>query len=300
MRPVYSVSDLETCLKCPYRYYAQSVLNLKPPLEWEIEPTPPEIGSLMHRVLEVFLASESNLPRCQADVPHLQEKLLEYCEQELALFRSDRPKLSSVLLEHHRLKIRRTLSSFVEDMAEEISRQTSLRPKFLEWKFTSFILPDGQGGDIHLRGRIDRIDVDEERKRFLIYDYKTGSTRINGAAIRRGESLQLPLYVLAVQQTLLPDYEPIGALYYHLSDMTKKDGLVHADRLPESLDLSPRSKSFCVAEDWERTFQVIVKKTQEIVAGIEAGQFESLEEECDPYCPYRDICKLRNACPQTN
>ena len=272
-----SPSELEAYQLCPFRYYAQSVLKLKAEVRNEVEMTPPETGRMLHKILEGLLSKG----------PVTRERGREILAHEIASFQKERPHISSVLLELHQRRIERTLDSFIEDYETERGEERSLTPRFFEWSFVMDEPP------IRLRGRVDRIDVDEKQKRFLVIDYKTGSTKISGNRVRSGEALQLPLYILAVKRLLLPDYEPIGGLYYQLSDMSKCDGILHAERLPEFLEIHPRSSSLVPAVKWESTFESIQEKVRLIVAEIQKGLFPSRTEPCDPYCPYQDICRIR-------
>lgn len=290
---VFSPSSLESYLLCPYRFYAQYFLKLAPEIQWEVEMTPAETGQILHRILEQFLLMDKK--------SYTEKNILAIMEDHLSAFQKNRPNLSQVLLEHHKKKISRTLLTFLEQDIFEWTHHRTLVPRHLEWSFgrdgsPPLLLPDGQGGTIALCGRIDRIDVDEASKRFLVIDYKTGSTKTTGSKILAGDSLQLPLYILAVQKLLLPSYEPIGGLYYHLSDMSKKDGLLHADRLPEFLEIHPRSSSLVPGAKWDAAFQKIEDRVREIVAEIRKGVFPSHHdgEPCEPYCAYQDICRIRS------
>lgn len=284
---IFTPSELEAYQLCPFRFYAQAVLKLRAEVRNEVEMTPPETGRLLHTVLEKLLR----------DSPVTRERSEELLAREMTVFRKDRPLLSPVLLELHQKRIQRTLDSFIEDFEEERTRQRSLTPRHFEWSFgvetDPLIIPNPGGDPIRLRGRIDRIDIDERQKRFLAIDYKTGSTKITGNQIKRGEALQLPLYVLAVGRLLLPGYEPIGGVYYQLSDMTMKDGILHAERLPEFIELHPRSSSLVPATKWDGIFEGIEEKVRTIVTEIHKGEFPSHPEPCDPYCPYRDLCRIR-------
>lgn len=283
---VFTPSELESYQLCPYRFYAQAYLKLEPEVRHEVELTPPEIGQTLHRILEKLLSRG----------PRTLEQARRLVDEEIASLLPKRPHLSKVLLEFQKQRILRTLENFIEDLHAQGAG--SLQPKFFEWSFgrdsPPLETPDGKGGVIKIRGRIDRIDVDEKAKRFLVVDYKTGSTKITGNQIRCGEALQLPLYVLAVQSLLLPDYEPIGGVYYQLSDMSRKDGLLHAERLPSFLDLHPRSSSIVPAAQWNATCETILDCVRGIVAGIRNEAFASRDEPCETYCPYQDICRLRN------
>lgn len=289
---VFTATDLENYRLCPYRFYASAYLGLKPANPLEVEMTPPEMGSLIHRVLEKCLR-----PEAAALSP------VQILDEELSAFQKDRPHLSRPLLAFQRAKIERMLKSFLEDLERESAQASDWKPRYFEWSFgresPPLILKDGDGRPVAFRGRIDRIDVNESQKTFLVIDYKTGSTKISGNQIKSGEALQLPVYLMAVKELLLRDHEPAGAVYHQLSDMSKKNGLLHADRLPGYLDVGPRSSSFVPASQWDGVLEGIAAKAGGIVSEIrktpEDG-FASVPEPCEPFCPYQDICRMRS-CP---
>lgn len=192
------------------------------------------------------------------------------------------------------------LSSFTDDLERERAAASDWTPRHFEWGFgqdsAPLVLKDADGRPASFRGRIDRIDVNERLKTFLVIDYKTGSTKITGNQIKSGEALQLPIYLLAVQRLLLKDYQPAGAVYYQLSDMSKKDGLLHAERLPDYLEVGPRSSSYVPAAKWDGVLASIEARIGETVSAIrKTAAFKSSPEPCEPFCPYQDICRLRSA-----
>ena len=274
---LFTPSELEAYLLCPFRFYARAFLKLKEETTWEVEMTPAETGQVLHRILERFFSSKKDI--------------LQLMEEVLTGFQKDRPHLSPVLFQLQKEKIARMLLSFVDQQQTEASKRGSLIPKQFEWSFSGLTLEGSP--PIRIRGRIDRIDVDSKQKRFLVIDYKTGSTKVTGKQIRSGEALQLPLYIMAVQKLLLPDYEPIGGVYFHLSDLSQKDGILHADRLPDFLELHPRSSSLVPAGQWDEIFETTRRRVGEIVTEIRKGEFLSKPEPCEPYCPYQDICRIR-------
>ena len=93
---------------------------------------------------------------------------------------------------------------------------------------------------LHLRGRIDRMDVCEDGGKVYvkIIDYKSGSTSFDLLALYYGLQLQLVVYMDAVTemaQHYYPDKEvvPAGILYYNIADpLAEKKG--HPD--PEKID----------------------------------------------------------------
>ena len=85
---------------------------------------------------------------------------------------------------------------------------------------------------LHLRGRIDRMDVCEDGGKVYvkIIDYKSGSTSFDLLALYYGLQLQLVVYMDAVTemaQHYYPDKEivPAGILYYNIADpLAEKKG----------------------------------------------------------------------------
>ena len=78
---------------------------------------------------------------------------------------------------------------------------------------------------MHLRGRIDRLDVCQEGEQVYvkIIDYKSGGTRFDLAAVYYGLQLQLVVYmdaVIELQERKNPGKEviPAGIFYYNIKD----------------------------------------------------------------------------------
>ena len=86
-------------------------------------------------------------------------------------------------------------------------------------------IPLKEGEELHLRGKIDRVDeCQTEGKVYVkIMDYKSGSTSFDLAAIYYGRQLQLVLYIDAALEMAERRHpgkqpEPAALLYYHIQD----------------------------------------------------------------------------------
>ena len=284
--PCYTPSELEEYEACPFGFYVKHILRIGPPPEPEPELTPAEVGTLLHRVLERLLKTQGGV-------------LEEIIGQEFASIQRNRGHLVPALVERQRDRVERTLKSFLEAEAQR-GRAGPLEPAYFEWSFGKngppLEIADGKE-PIRIRGRVDRIDVDRERKFFLVIDYKTGSGKISGNQIVKGGRLQLPLYILAVGRLLLPDYRPIGGLYYHLSDLSLDSGLVHAERIPEGI--RPRPSSVAPEPRWNDLFRRAEEKVRVLAGKIRAEEFPPAPEPCQPWCPYQDLCRLRSVTKKT-
>lgn len=95
---------------------------------------------------------------------------------------------------------------------------------------------------VHLRGRVDRMDLCEDGKKVYvkIIDYKSGSTSFDLLALYYGLQLQLVVYmdaVLEMTKRRYPGHEviPAGILYYNIGDpVVEKDADEEEDQ--ESID----------------------------------------------------------------
>ena len=93
---------------------------------------------------------------------------------------------------------------------------------------------------LHLRGRVDRLDVceDGEKVYVKIIDYKSGSTSFDLLALYYGLQLQLVVYMDAVTEMTQKHYPgkdivPAGILYYNIADpLADKNG----EPDPEQID----------------------------------------------------------------
>lgn len=93
--------------------------------------------------------------------------------------------------------------------------------------------------ELHLRGRIDRMDVceDGEQVYVKIIDYKSGSASFDLVALYYGLQLQLVVYLDAAMELTERRYPgrevlPAGILYYNIADpVIQKDGEPDSDQI---------------------------------------------------------------------
>ncbi len=288
---IYSASELELYARSPFAYYCERVLKLDSHVEatWDLNPL--ETGLVVHRVLERYY-QENQLSVAE---PNYQ-RASELIEEEVAATLTEREGVSDFLIERQQAKMVRAIHGVLKKDQADIAEQSSpLMPTYFEWVFGEGEVPPleiaGHGGQsILMRGKIDRIDVDHDKKTFMVIDYKTGGGKITGADIQHGRSLQLPLYIQAVKQHLLPDYDPIGGMFFSLADMSKKDGLLRLDYIKDYFDISLRSSSLMSPKKWQQVIDDAFALIQNIVQALQAGEFPLCEELCASYCEFQDMC----------
>ena len=280
---IFSASQLESYAACPFQYFANRLLKIPEEKEERPEVDPNDQGTLFHTIMERLVKG--------ADTDQVIDEVFEE-------FRSQCDYANPYLYQKLREKTRHWIWRWLEHEAGEQTRiEAPLATSRREWIFGETLataLAHPQDPTLLLGGRVDRIDTDADRKRFLVIDYKTGSQVDDKNAMLEGLALQLPLYIVAVQQLLYRDYQPVGGLLVHVQKGNKNKGLVDKQYNKEHFYL--RSNVTALMEKPEMDF--FLKQALEFVRGyvdaIRGGIFKAQPKDCATYCDYKKICRYPN------
>ena len=297
-----SASSLETYARCPFRYFLETVLALKP---WE-EPEqilallPRDRGVLVHTILHDFfsrLQQADQLPLSTKRADDERRLLTQVAEEQCAVFAQTRPVGLPLLWECEREHLLRRLHAFLQRERQTVhgfcpaafevffgigtkgrESERTPDPQFLTPNIpVPFRLDTGE--EVQLRGRIDRIDVSAEHidlvqpRQARILDYKTGRAPTRGFA--GGTALQLALYLYAAQY-LRPDLDWVRAEYMSV------DGVAQPDK--KSLTAEAQAATL-------GTLRTIITRLAE---GITAGLFFPVADACQS-CAFPEICSAHGA-----
>ena len=297
-----SASSLETYARCPFRYFLETVLALKP---WE-EPEqilallPRDRGVLVHTILHDFfsrLQQADQLPLSTKRADDERRLLTQVAEEQCAVFAQTRPVGLPLLWECEREHLLRRLHAFLQRERQTVhgfcpaafevffgigtkgrESERTPDPQFLAPNIpVPFRLDTGE--EVQLRGRIDRIDVSAEHIDLVqpgqarILDYKTGRAPTRGFA--GGTALQLALYLYAAQY-LRPDLDWVRAEYMSV------DGVAQPDK--KSLTAEAQAATL-------GTLRTIITRLAE---GITAGLFFPVADACQS-CAFPEICSAHGA-----
>ena len=154
--------------------------------------------------------------------------------------------------------------------------------------------------DVKLRGKIDRIDIDEKHNVVKIVDYKLGGTKPSATDLQRGLSLQLPLYLFAAKELInaqqKKDLQPFGTEIYSLKYSSKDFGkkLVGGRnvRNKETDEFYEKRKY-----ESEQMIETCLKSIKKYVSAISIGVFhlsdlEDREKKVCNYCNFKAICRI--------
>ena len=229
-----SVSRLEKFTSCPFAYYVQYGLKAKDRVIHEV--TAPDVGTLMHDVIDKFT---EDIKGMQTGTSALDREFIRETVDRLvedAISNTNTIYKSSPRYRHMGEKVKKILNRSLETITAQIAKG-SFVPMFNELGFgkdehngkegklppLSIEIPE-TGEDAFLRGRIDRIDVMEmDGKSYIrIIDYKSSAKDVSLKDVFYGLQLQLLVYLDVIMKNwdriLVSEAVPGAILYFRLDN----------------------------------------------------------------------------------
>ncbi|MDX6668088.1 MAG: hypothetical protein QOK04_1468, partial [Solirubrobacteraceae bacterium] len=294
-----SAGALETFHDCPVKWLVEKRLR---PRRLSPDDEPLTRGSFAHQVLErTFreLRERTGSGRVTAATLPLAESLADTAieahrdEHHLA------PTTARARAAEHlvRADVRRLL-------AHEAQAESSFDPSDFELSFgfedqvddslPPLVLGDGE---VRLRGRVDRVDVDDTTGRAIVRDYKTGKPAPEhpGGKWAEGGQLQVALYMLAVAR--LTGREAAGGVYQPLRAVGRKlraRGLLLD--VPEVRALTESTlcpEDLCPPEAFAAALAEAEATAVRLAGGMRAGRLTPAPDTCAYRggCAYPGICR---------
>lgn len=270
-----SVTRLEAYAKCAYQHFLNYGLTIKERELFDFQAK--DMGILFHDALQMYAAlmEEKKLnwfEITKAQSMELVETAVKRCvakEEYAAVYSSFR---TQYMID----RMLRITSKTVDILSYQIKKGKFI-PRGFEVGFYSendfealnFSLSDQE--KLHLRGRIDRLDLYEDDRNIYvkIIDYKSGMQSFDLAAVYEGLELQLVVYLNAAMETeqkkTSKEVIPAGVLYYHIDDP-----IVEADQTDSEEEISSKIKR-------ELRMKGLVNSNPEIVRLMD-NEFESKSE----------------------
>ncbi len=308
---IHSASGLSVYGNCPYRFFAQRVLRLEPRGEAALDLQAIDAGKLLHDILRRFLERHRREALHKLDRKKLQKELAAIADNVFDEHERVVPPLNKQIWKIDR-EIRKILLDQVllyELEVQEAAEAQQVLPAYFEVAFGGMKSaakdPDSREEPLELRresfvgeetikisGQIDRVDVARDNT-LIAYDYKlsTGSSR---GDIISGRSLQLPIYLEALEKLILPDRPIAGGGYYVIrgAQDRRNKGLYRASQL-EYLHLRAKNSVF-TDEDWQRIRTQVIARIWEFLEGMRAGRFivdPSERQKTCRFCDYAAVCR---------
>ena len=299
-----SASQLENYFKCPFYYFVNNILKIKPDIENDIQSL--DVGNILHEILFVYYKKNKQV----GDV-------YEFCKTQIF----------KIVDQDERLKLNANspiLINLIDEAVRVINGlnyidQNSLfKPMYFEYEFS------GESAlhlkDIDLVGKVDRIDCYNDNLR--VVDYKSGKAEASLKELFYGNKLQLFLYSVAIENSIKK--HTIGGFYLPLHNAYTRDvtntyslkGFFENDsEIVHAFDarLQPGDKSDIINVNMNKSYlasrtsgykelsqdemddmkkyaiQVSNNAIEEIKSGYIMPSPSDISKPCD-YCPYIHIC----------
>ena len=201
---------LETYARCPFQFFARHVLGLQQLDRPEeiLGPSPAEYGELGHEILKSFYRAliESGYFTNKALTTNVDAILEAAAARAFADYEANNPvgyplvweSIKEGLLQLLRQVLSQDLGELAASGFAPVSLETDVSTQLpVDW-------PEPLKG-LAIRGRMDRIDCDDNRLRVIDYKFKLGASplpqdkNLRRAALR-GERLQPPFYYLLAER----------------------------------------------------------------------------------------------------
>ncbi|MCX6170378.1 MAG: exodeoxyribonuclease V subunit gamma [Ignavibacteriales bacterium] len=305
----YSISQLETYAKCPFKFFVERVLGIKTVDEPTEDIEAIEMGRILHSIFYEFYSTLRDkgiiLPGCSdKDYQSAQKLIFQIAEKQLqtTAFKSpltfyEREKILGI----NGNELESVLNRFLET---ERKGDSEFLPKYFEVSFGRLrsdeadqILSDTdpiQIDGIKLRGKIDRIEVNEKISSFNIVDYKLSGTKPSFSDLKNGISLQLPVYLFAASELLAKkmnkEYSPNEIFIYSLK--------YAIDEFGKKVVKSKGGKDDEI-QSVEQLVQKSISHVKNYIELISKGKFnlsqiEDRENKVCRFCEFRTVCRIDN------
>lgn len=308
---VFSPTALEMYADCPFRFYLGRVLGLEPLPGVDLDLTALERGSLLHKIAFRFYAGwrgDGNGAVTETSYPAALQRILAIGRDEADRFPFDSPAwlvekehlvgsphVGRGLLERFLTHERETASSTFVPHAFELSFGLPVAAGTCDPASTpdAIAIPlNGTDGEVvRIRGRIDRIDRLPDG-RFLIADYKTGSSHPSLRDIEAGRAFQLPLYLRAVET--LTAMQGVAGCYYTLrrGEIRNKPVFWDASLKEQFKPFSGSSRSG--VPDVRALVDTSLAHVSRCLEGIRSGWFAPRSDPgpCPAYCDFKTVCRF--------
>lgn len=310
----FSISQLETYAKCPYKYMAEKILKLKPLQEPTEDIEALEMGSLLHSILYKFYKQIRDRGIILAEADEEQLNFAEKLMFEIAEKIIDDANFHSPLTFYEKEKVLgingdRKNSILYKFLQEELTNKSGFIPEFFEFNFggRTYLkngveaLPGIKIDSVSVTGKIDRIDVDSKNKKYNVIDYKLSGKKPSVSELEDGLSLQLPLYLYAAKELIKAqlnnfnkEYDPAGAEIYSLKFSDDEFGAQLVKLLPARAKYTEEQ----LIESYKEMIDICLTAIKKYVSAISEGKFnlsmlDDRENKVCRFCSFRPICRVQ-------
>ena len=250
---VTSISKLERYRSCPFSYYLQYGLKIKPEEELKIQTL--NTGTFIHEIIDEFFEAvrEAEIKLAEITDEQLAEIINKIIDEKLkqsqnyiftstAKYRALVVRLKKIIQK----ALKYIIGTLVQSRFEVLGTEVEFGEKG-KYKPIRLTLEDGKR--IEIIGKIDRIDTaqSEDGRYLRIIDYKSSAKNIDLNEVYAGLQIQLLTYLDAACKE--EDLTPAGVLYFSmLEQMIKADKRMEQEEIEEKIRANFKMKGLILAD----------------------------------------------------
>ena len=268
---VLSVTAFGDYLRCPYRFYLRHIAGTRPLEDRQIEMAANQFGNLIHDTLEAF---GKDGPKHSTNLQQVTEAILDTAT-DLARRRFGEQPSAPV-----RLQINSAISRLEFVAKQHVERAKAgwllqAAEMAVEVDDNAFLVVDGER--FGLKGRIDRVDYNEQQDMYAVIDYKTHKHRPEkkhfSHKTQRWIDLQLPLY-----------RHMLRAIGVHAEDEYVQLGYFNIGEREQDVRVN-------IANFSQQQYELADQQAAEVVRGVRTGQFEPNPDAATNFDDYAVLCQ---------
>ncbi len=309
---VHSASGFSTFGNCAYKFFAQRVLKLEPRGEAALDLQAIDAGKLLHDILRRFFEQHRGEYLNGLDREVLRAHLAKIADEVFDEHERVVPPLNRQIWEIDR-EIRKILLDQVllyELSVQEQAQEKGMVPAYFEIAFGNMnsVARDPASKEealelkrstsagketIKIRGQIDRVDQALDQT-LLAYDYKlsTGSSKED---IATGRSLQIPIYLEALEKLIFPGQPIAGGGYYVIRGRhDRRNRGLHRARAVEYSGLKPSLNNVMDNEEWLEVRRQALDKIWNFLDQMRSGTFlvrPTEKKKTCRFCDFAAVCR---------
>jgi ATP-dependent helicase/DNAse subunit B len=309
---VHSASGLSVFGNCAYRFFAQRVLKLEPRGEAALDLQAIDAGKLLHDILRRFFEKHRGETLSIRDHTKLRDELLAIADRVFDEHERVVPPLNRQIWKIDR-EIRKILLEQVlvyELHLQEEAAHKGVVPAYFELAFggarfsakdpasvtdplilnrSTFVGDEG----LKISGQIDRVDLAPDNT-LVAYDYKlsVGATKED---IRSARSLQIPIYLEALEKLILPDADIAGGGYYIIrgGNERRNRGMYRKEKC-DYYKINVKAMAVMGEDEWKQIRADVINKIWDFLDQMRAGQFlvnPAERAKTCRFCDYSAVCR---------
>ncbi len=278
---LWSASKINNYGLCPFRFFADNVLNLLPIAEPKEGFAADRLGSAYHKILEKTYSTlqERGIELNPDSLDKATAIAEEICEATLQKLLDNREIRKSGVWDFDKSEIKKRVLNLLRHEAlsndEQAAKPLAFEQRFGDSNNPPLILENSEG-NIKIGGCIDRIDKTEDG--LVVIDYKTSRSPISVKEALEGRNLQLPIYVMAANRVIKRDESVTSGFYLHIHSCKKGSEFPNKNLALE--EITAKAEEF-VGE--------YVNRARRAEFPVEPNQ-----NRCPPYCEFDVMCRIHS------